>query len=100
YGNTTIGVTKRQTSTTATAEAVGQSLLAKNSVQTVCPIIEVCEPPSRSGMTNSPTIGMKHNSAPAITPGADSGTVTSQNVLQRGHPRSAAASRSDSSSFS
>ena len=96
----TIGVTNRHTRTTATADAVGQSLLAKNSVQMVWPIIEVREPPSRSGMTNSPTIGMKHNSEPATTPGADSGIVTSQNVFQRGQPRSAAASRSCSSSFS
>ena len=62
--------TSRHSSTTATAEATGQSLLAKNSVQSVWPIISVCEPPSRSGMTNSPTIGMKQSSAPATTPGA------------------------------
>jgi hypothetical protein len=66
----------------------------------VWPIIAVREPPSRSGMTNSPTAGMKHNSAPAITPGADSGTVTSQNAFQRGQPRSVAALISVSSIFS
>src|ERR1700732_4718954 len=96
----TIGVTSRPTSATATAAAPGQSLLPKNSVQMVCPIIGACEPPSKSGMTNSPTAGMKHSSAPASTPGADSGNVTSQNTLLRGQPRSAAASSSDSSSFS
>ena len=60
------------------AEATGQSRLEKNSVHSVCPIISVCEPPSRSGMTNSPTIGMKQSSTPAATPGSDSGSVTSQ----------------------
>ena len=64
----TIGVTKRHTKTTATADAVGQSLLEKNSIQMVWPIIAVREPPSRSGMTNSPTIGMKHNSEPERHP--------------------------------
>ena len=41
----------------------------------------VSEPPSRSGMTNSPTIGMKHNSAPAATPGSESGSVTTPERL-------------------
>src|SRR5262245_18401613 len=87
-------------STTATAEAMGQSRLEKNSVHTLWPIIGVSEPPSRSGMTNSPTMGMKQSSAPANTPGSDSGNVTSQNVFHGGQPRSAAASSSDSSSCS
>ena len=38
--------------------------------------------------------------APAITPGSDSGSVTSQNAFHRGQPRSAAASISVSSIFS
>ena len=38
--------------------------------------------------------------APAATPGSDSGNVTSQNVFQRGQPRSAAASSNVSSIFS
>ena len=84
----------------ATADATGQSLFWKNSVHSVWPIISASEPPSRSGMTNSPAIGMKHNSAPAKMPDADSGTVISQNAFQRGAPRSAAASSSDSSIFS
>ena len=70
-------------STIAMADATGQSLLAKNSIHKVWPIIIVSEPPSRSGMTNSPTIGMKHSSAPAATPGSDSGSVTVQNAFQR-----------------
>ena len=52
-------------STTARADATGQSLLEKNSVHSVWPIIVAPEPPSRSGITNSPAIGMKQSSAPA-----------------------------------
>src|SRR4029078_11965521 len=84
----------------ATAAATGQSLFWKNSVHRVWPIISAFEPPSRSGMTNSPAIGMKHNSTPAKMPDADSGMVINQNALHRGAPRSAAASSSDSSFFS
>ena len=54
----------------ATADATGQSLFWKNSVHKVWPIINAFDPPSRSGMTNSPAIGMKHSSAPAKTPDA------------------------------
>src|SRR4029078_10829555 len=66
----------------------------------VCPIIGDCEPPRRSGITNSPTMGMKHKSTPASMPEDDNGSVTNQKILQPGAPRSAAASISDSSSFS
>ena len=68
---------------TATAEDTGQSRLAKNSFHSVLPIISVCEPPSRSGMTNSPTAGMKTSRQPATTPGSDSGKVIFQNALSR-----------------
>ncbi len=63
--------------------ATGQSLLVKNSSHSVWPIIIEPEPARRSGITNSPTIGMKQSSAPAPTPGNDSGNVTSQNALPR-----------------
>ena len=76
----------------AVAEATGQSRLVKNSSHSVCPIIIWSEPAKRSGITNSPTIGMKHSTAPATTPGNDSGTVISQNAFAREQPRSAAAS--------
>jgi hypothetical protein len=66
----------------------------KNSSHSVWPIISELEPASRSGITNSPTIGMKHNSAPAQTPGSDSGNVTSQNARCGEAPRSLAASSS------
>src|SRR5260370_940017 len=82
---------------TAAAAATGQSLLVKNSSHSVWPIIIELEPASRSGMTNSPTIGMKHNSAPAPTPGKDSGNVTSQNARSGDAPRSLAASSSEGS---
>ncbi len=67
----------------AVAEATGQSLLVKNSSHSVWPIISELEPASRSGITNSPTIGMKQSSTPAPTPGSDSGNVTSQNTCAR-----------------
>ena len=77
---------------TATAQAIGQSLLLKNSSQRVRPIICVCGPPSSSGMTYSPTQGMKTSIAPAMMPARESGTVTFQNAVQALAPRSAAAS--------
>src|SRR5205085_1746127 len=80
------------------AEATGQSRLPKNSSQSVCPIIDVLDEPSRSGMTNSPVIGMKQSSVPAMMPGSDSGTVTVKNARQGGQPRSAAASSNVGSS--
>src|SRR6185312_7806843 len=76
--NRTIGMTSTSSSTTATAEASGQSRLLKNSLHKVLPIISVCEPPNRSGMTNSPTAGMKTSRQPAMTPGNDSGKVIFQ----------------------
>jgi len=51
-------------------------------------------------MTNSPTAGMNTSMDPAITPGIDSGSVTSRNARHGGLPRSAAASSSVGSSFS
>src|SRR6185312_9493714 len=86
------GGTSSTSNATAAAAATGQSLLVKNSSHNVWPIIIEPEPASRSGITNSPTIGMKHNSAPAPTPGKDSGNVTSQNALAGDAPRSLAAS--------
>src|SRR5262249_42384421 len=85
------GTTRTRSSTMALAEATGQSLFMKNSSHKVWPIISESDPASRSGMTNSPTMGMKQSSTPAPTPGSDSGNVTSQNTLSGGVPRSAAA---------
>src|SRR3546814_17377834 len=78
--NSTIGMTSTSSSSTATAEDSGQSRLLKNSLHSVLPIISVSEPPSRSGMTNSPIAGMKTRKQPAILPGSDSGTVDRKSV--------------------
>src|SRR6185369_445833 len=95
-----IGMTRVANSTMATAEAAGQSRSAKNSVQMVRPSIKVFDPPSSSGITNSPTIGMKQRRAPAATPGSESGKVTRQNAPAGVQPRSCAASIRLSSCFS
>ena len=42
------------------------------------PYIEPALPPTRSGVTYSPTVGMKHMKKPAITPGALKGRATRQ----------------------
>src|SRR6266851_2342082 len=78
----------------------GPVLLAKNSVHRVWPIMVASEPPSKSGTTNSPTMGTKHKRAPAPRPRNARGSVMTKKVFQRGQPRSAAASRRLSSSFS
>src|SRR5436309_11374265 len=90
----TSGPTSSTSNTTATADATGQSLLVKNSSHRLWPIISALEPASRSGITNSPMIGMKHSNAPAATPGNDRGNVTSQNACRGEAPRSLAASSS------
>ena len=95
-----MGTTRMMSSRIATAEASGQSRLEKNSLQSCRPIIRVSEPPRRSGITNSPTAGMKHRSEPATMPGMASGTVIVQNARHGVEPRSSAASISVSSIFS
>src|SRR5690606_14610647 len=92
--NSTIGTTSTSRRTTATADETGQSRLAKNSNQSVLPIISVSEPPSRSGITNSPVAGMNTRKQPASTPGSDSGKVICQKARKGRLPRSAAASSS------
>ena len=59
----------------ATAEATGQSRLLKNPLERTRPIIRLSGPPSSSGMTYSPTAGMKTSMEPAMMPGMASGTV-------------------------
>src|SRR5271154_4757072 len=88
------GASSSASNSTAAAEATGQSLLVKNSSHRVWPIISESEPASKSGITNSPTMGMKHSNTPAPTPGSDSGNVTSQNAHCCDEPRSEAASSS------
>ena len=84
---------------TATADAIAQSLLLKNSSQSTRPIISVPGPPSSSGMTYSPTLGMKTSMEPATMPFFDKGTVTSQNAFHGVAPRSLAASSKRKSIF-
>jgi hypothetical protein len=67
-------------------------LLLKNSSQRVRPIICVCGPPSSSGITYSPTHGMKTSIAPATMPARESGTVIFQKAVHAVAPRSEAAS--------
>src|SRR5205814_1130505 len=80
------------TNAIAIAAAAGQSTLSKNSCHSILPTISVPGPPNRSGMTNSPTAGMKTSRQPAATPGSDKGRITSRNTRRGRAPRSAAAS--------
>ena len=57
-------------------------------------------PPTTSGVTYSPTVGMKTSSAAAIVPGADNGRVMRKNRSIAVSPRSVAASSRDLSIFS
>src|SRR6202050_5987846 len=95
-----MGPTSSTRNAMATADATGQSRLLKNSSQSTRPIMRLSGPPRSDGMTNSPPAGMNTSIEPAITPGIDSGSVTSRNTRQGGLPRSEAASSSDRSSFS
>ncbi len=88
----TKGTTSKASSRIASAEASGQSLLEKNSVHSTLPIIRLSGPPSRSGITNSPTAGMKTSMLPATMPGQESGSVTRRKARKGRQPRSAAAS--------
>src|ERR1700722_15667062 len=95
-----MGPASRTRKVIATAEATGQSWLPKNSSQRTRPIMRLSGPPNKEGMTNSPTAGMKTNMEPAITPGSDSGRVTSRKARHGGEPKSADASSKVESSFS
>ncbi len=92
--NTAIGSRMSTIITMATAEARCQSRLRKNSFHITLPMLSVDGPASSSGMTYSPTAGMNTSRLPAMMPDLDSGTVTSQKVLNGVEPRSAAASTS------
>src|SRR5262249_40899369 len=82
-----IGPTSRISRTIATADASGQSELVKNSSHSTLPIISVLVPPSRSGITNSPTAGMNTSRQPAMIPGRESGSVTVKNAAAGFAPR-------------
>src|SRR5262249_24234678 len=71
-----IGITSTMSSAIATALAIGQLRLRKNSSHSTRPIISESVPPSRRGITNSPTAGMNTSIEPAMIPGNDRGSVT------------------------
>ncbi|MCY1463310.1 hypothetical protein D9M71_811860 [compost metagenome] len=86
--NSRIGTSSRANITIATAEAVGQSRLLKNSPHSTRPIISVSGPPSISGITNSPTAGIITSMQPAMMPVRDSGSVMRRNACHGLAPRS------------
>lgn len=80
--------------TTASAVARGQLLAVNISSHSTRPIMRFSGPPSRDGMTNSPSEGMNTSIEPATMAGREIGTVTSQKAFQGVAPRSWAASSS------
>src|SRR5690606_5640979 len=80
--NSARGTSSSSTITQVTAAAIGQSVLPKNSVHITRPIMRVLAPPSSSGITYSPTVGMNTSMAPAITPLRDSGRVIVRKARQ------------------
>ena len=77
-----IGITKINIPDMAKALAIGQSLFTKNSSQIIFPKYSLSLPPSSSGITNSPTTGIKTNILPATIPGKDNGIMTLKKVLK------------------
>ncbi len=69
----------------------GQSRLLKNSCHRTRPIMVVLEPPNKSGITNSPTAGIKTSKLPVMMPGMVSGKVIRKNATQGFAPKSEAA---------
>ena len=64
------------------------------------PIIVAFAPPSRAGVTNSPSVGTNTKMTAAWTPARLSGSVTRRNVVQGPAPRSIDASSREVPSFS
>ncbi len=87
-----IGITKINIPDIAKALAIGQSLFTKNSSQIIFPKYSLSLPPSSSGITNSPTTGIKTNILPATIPGKDKGIITLKKVLKGFAPKSLEAS--------
>ncbi|KVF63498.1 hypothetical protein WJ15_13390 [Burkholderia cepacia] len=94
-----IGTSSSSTIVTVTADAIGQSMLLKNSSHITRPSISVFAPPSSSGITYSPTAGMSTSRLPATMPLRDNGSVMRQNADHGVAPRSFAASSSVRSIF-
>ena len=94
-----IGITIKMSIAIETAEATGQSLLEKNSLQITLPIIKLSAPPKSDGITNSPIAGIKTKALPAKMPGKDKGSVIFKKVTIELAPKSVEASRRELSSF-
>ena len=84
----------------ASAAPLGQLLIRPNWTWMRLAIMVPSGPPTRAGVTKSPTVGMKISRVAAITPGRESGSVTPVKRLIGPSPRSVAASRSERSIFS
>ncbi|KAG1316309.1 hypothetical protein G6F62_013592 [Rhizopus arrhizus] len=86
--NSRIGTSSSRIIATAIAEAPGQLRLLKNSFHSWRPTISVSEPPSISGITNSPIAGIITSMQPAMMPAFDSGRVMRRNACHGLAPRS------------
>ena len=75
-----MGKTIKTKSATAMLEAIGQSRAALNSSEITRPIIGRAASPTNDGITSSPAAVINTKSAPAMMPGIDCGSVTSQNT--------------------
>ena len=82
------------------AAPMGQLLTRANWTWMRFAIMAPSGPPTRAGVTKSPTVGMNINRDAAITPGRDRGRVTPVKRLTGPSPRSVAASSRERSIFS
>src|SRR5919109_707453 len=94
---TTISRATARTRNIDIAEPNCQSKPWRNAPWIALPKKNPLGPPTKSGVTYSPIVGMKTNAKAAITPGMDSGSVTVRKVVHRPAPRSVEASSSDRS---
>ena len=74
--------------TKTNAEPKGQFLAVRNWSLIIFPIIGDFAPPNKSGITNSPRVGMKTKNNPVKIPDFDNGKVTFQNVFNPDAPKS------------
>ena len=76
-----MGITNISIPDIAKALAIGQSRFTKNSSHIIFPKYNLSLPPNNSGITNSPTTGIKTSILPATMPGIDKGKITFKKVL-------------------
>lgn len=82
------------------AQATGQLMLLKNSIQRTRPMVMLSGPPRSSGIRNSPMEAERTRMHPVTIPDFERGMVIFQKVLIGEAPRSFAASRYETSSLS